>query len=122
MSYWAGGKRKRTPSGQKEPSRVDAVVEALIGEMAPQKLILFGSGARGEMSPESDLDLLVVMDDVIDQHAEILRAYDALRGLRGRPPVDILVYSQANVDKWGEVVGHIINEALIEGRVLYDAA
>ncbi len=113
---------EKTPPGPKKPSLVDAVVEALVEEMAPQKLILFGSGASGEMSAESDLDLLVVMDEVTDQHSEMVRAYDALRGLEDRPPVDILVYSRADVDEWGDVVGHIINEALIEGRVLYDAA
>lgn len=113
---------EKTPPGPKKPSLVDAVVEALVDEMAPQKLILFGSGASEEMGAESDLDLLVVMDEVADQHAEMVRAYDALRGLEGRPPVDILVYSRADVDQWGDVVGHIINEALIEGRVLYDAA
>ncbi len=74
------------------------------------------------MDVDSDLDLLMVMDEVTDQHADMVRAYDALRGLKGRPPVDILVFSRADVDRWGDVVGHIINEALLEGRVLYDAA
>lgn len=57
-----------------------------------------------------------------DQHAEMVRAYNALRGLKGRPSVDLLVFSRADVDRWGDVVGHIINEALTGGRVLYDAA
>jgi len=111
-----------TPPGPKKPAFVDAVAEALIQEMSPQKLILFGSGAGGEMDEDSDLDLLVVMDEVADQHAEMVRAYDALRGLKGRPSIDLLVFSRADVDRWGEVVGHIINEALTGGRVLYDAA
>lgn len=113
---------EKTPPGPKKPTFVDAVVEALVEEMSPQKLILFGSGASGEMDVDSDLDLLMVMDEVTDQHADMVRAYDALRGLKGRPPVDILVFSRADIDRWGDVVGHIINEALLEGRVLYDAA
>lgn len=113
---------EKTPPGPKMPSFVDAVVHALVEEMSPAKLILFGSGASGEMQPASDLDLLLVMDEVPDPHAAMLRAYASLRGLRGRPPVDILVFSRADVDQWGDVTGHIINEALLEGRVLYDAA
>ena len=111
-----------TPPGPKKPAFADNVTEALIQEMSTQKLILFGSGASGEMNEDSDLDLLVVMDEVADQHAEMVRAYDALRGLKGRPSIDILVFSRADVDEWGDVVGHIINEALSQGRVLYDAA
>lgn len=113
---------ERTPAGPKRPSLVDAVVERLVDELSPQKVILFGSGATGEMTPESDLDLLIVLDQVKDRHAETARAYRALSVLEGHPDVDLVVCSREQVDQWGDVVGHVINEALVDGRVIYDAA
>ena len=113
---------EKTAPGPKKPRMIDAVVNALVAEMAPKKVILFGSGARDEMTAESDLDLLLVMEGEIDHHTEMVRAYKALRGLRGRPPVDVVVCSQKDLDDWGDVIGHVINEALVDGRVVYDAA
>jgi uncharacterized protein len=103
-------------------SMLDAVVDALVGEMAPEKVILFGSGARAEMDMHSDLDLLVVLPEVANQYEEMVRAYGALEKVKGRPPVDVLVFSRKDLDEWGDVVGHVINGALDEGRVVYDAA
>ncbi len=52
----------------------------------------------------------------------MVRAYDALRRVPHRPSVDVLVFSRREMDAWSDVVGHVINEALVEGRVVYDAA
>ncbi|MPZ67988.1 MAG: DEAD/DEAH box helicase [Actinobacteria bacterium] len=111
-----------SPPGPRVPSIVDAVVDALVKELAPEKVILFGSGARGELIEGSDLDLLVVLPEVSEDRSEVTRAYRAVGTVKGRPPVDVLVFSSQDVAEWGDVVGHIINEALVDGRVVYDAA
>lgn len=111
-----------SPPGPKVPSIVDAVVDALVKELAPEKVILFGSGARGELIEGSDLDLLVVLPELSEDRSEVTRAYRAVGTVKGRPPVDVLVFSSQDVVDWGDVVGHIINEALVDGRVVYDAA
>lgn len=102
------------------PAVVTRAVQILSREMKPRRIVLFGSTARGEAGPESDIDLLVVMDGFESRFAEMNRASRLLAPLR--TPVDVLVYSQEEVEQWAGVVNHIINEAMSEGRVVYDAA
>lgn len=101
---------------------VHELVQALVNELEPEKVILFGSAARGEMGEGSDLDLLVVVSEMAEDRSEITRAYRAIDRVKNRPPVDVLVFSHSDVEQWRDVIGHIINEALTDGRVVYDAA
>jgi predicted nucleotidyltransferase len=66
---------------------------------SPLRVILFGSHARGEARAGSDLDFLVIEPEVSDRHAEMVRLRSALHGMRR--PIDVLVYSEAQVDEWG---------------------
>lgn len=50
------------------------------------------------------------------------RAYRAMGAIEGTPPIDVLVFSHADVDHWRDVVGHVVNEAVTVGRVVYDVA
>lgn len=106
--------------GPKAPAVVERVAAVIAKELQPSKIILFGSGARGEMGSGSDLDLLVVLPDAENMHEATVQGYKALAPLH--VPVDLLVVSEKDVDEWGHVIGHVINEALIDGRVVYDAA
>lgn len=99
---------------------IERAVEVLAKELKPRKIILFGSTARGEAGPDSDIDLLVVMERFDSRFTEMNRASALLAPLK--IDADVLVYSQAEVEQWGEVVNHVINEALLYGRVVYDAA
>ena len=59
----------------------EALLRGLVAHFEPQKIILFGSRARGEASPDSDWDLLVVLDDEAPRDKLTLRAgYEAARG------------------------------------------
>ncbi len=82
---------------------------------APQaRVILFGSYARGEAGPDSDLDFLViepVVDDVVE---ESVRLRDTLYGLGLF--ADVIVASALEVEEWGDVQGSLIHSALSEGR------
>lgn len=86
---------------------------------SPVRVILFGSHARGEARAGSDLDFLVIEPDVPNQHAEMVRLRSALHGFRR--PIDVLVYSEAQVEEWGEAPGTALHAALTEGRVLVEA-
>ncbi|MGH2778928.1 MAG: nucleotidyltransferase domain-containing protein, partial [Actinomycetota bacterium] len=108
--------------GPKLPSIVDEVVGALVTELEPEKIILFGSAARGELGPDSDLDVMVIVSEMSEDLDEVTRGYRAVAAVKGRPPVDVLVYSHRDLEDWGGVIGHVINDALTEGRVVYDAA
>lgn len=81
------------------------------------RVILFGSYARNEGGPDSDLDFLVIQPEVEDRGAESVRLRRALRGILA--PMDIVVVSQRHVEEWGDVRGTVIHAALSEGRVVH---
>jgi len=111
-----------TSPGPKIPGGLGAVVDAIVREVQPQKVILFGSGARGELTPDSDLDLLVVVPEFDERKSQISRAEEAARSVKDGRQIDIHVYTRQQVEEWTGVIGHLINDALVEGRTLYDAA
>jgi predicted nucleotidyltransferase len=86
---------------------------------SPVRVILFGSHARDEARAGSDLDFLVIEPKVANRHAEMVRLRSALRDLRR--PIDVLVYSEAQVEEWGDAPGTALHAALAEGRVLVEA-
>lgn len=83
----------------------------------PQQIILFGSYARGDFGPDSDVDLLVIKDEVDSTQAESARIYQALTDVA--LPVDVVVVSSAYVQRYGDLIGTVVRPALHEGKVLY---
>ncbi|NBC13082.1 MAG: nucleotidyltransferase domain-containing protein [Gammaproteobacteria bacterium] len=98
-------------------AQIDRAVERLVEAAQPSRILLFGSYARGDADDDSDLDLLVIEDDVADRAAEMVRLRRALRPLR--IPVDVLVHSSADVERFRHQPGSILYWALREGRVLH---
>jgi len=86
----------------------------------PTRIILFGSHARGVAIPDSDLDLLVVMEQVADRLGEMVRLNRVLSPLR--IPVDLLVVSEDVFRYWCDTPGNVYSAALAEGRLLYEQA
>lgn len=86
---------------------------------SPVRVIMFGSHARSEARAGSDLDFLVIKPQVPNQHAEMVRLRRALHAFRR--PIDVLVYSEAQVEEWGEARGTVLQAALSQGRVLVEA-
>jgi uncharacterized protein len=101
-----------------------AVDETLIAEAgrrlaaaAPDsQVILFGSHARGQASPRSDVDFLVVEPEVDNEAEESVRLHRTLRDLR--VPADVIVVSREYAERWREVRGGLVHAALSQGRVL----
>ena len=88
-----------------------------LAEAAPDaRVILFGSRARGQSRSDSDLDLIVVEPAIESRKAEFVRLRNAL-GEVG-VPVDLIVYRNSEVEKWGNVPGTFLHSVLREGRVL----
>jgi uncharacterized protein len=88
-----------------------------LAEAAPgSRVVLFGSHARGEAGPRSDLDFLVIEPEVENAAAESVRLGRALRGLG--VAADVIVVSERHVQAWRDVRGSLVHAALADGRVL----
>jgi predicted nucleotidyltransferase len=90
-----------------------------VTEFHPDKVVLFGSWARGEAGADSDIDLLVVAETAEPVHVRMARAQRALRGMT--VPVDVFVATPAEVARFGGWQSHTVTVALREGRELYAA-
>lgn len=106
-----------THEGRLSDQTVAAAVRALAEGAHPRKILLFGSYARGDATADSDLDLLVIEDEVTDRAREMVRLRRLLRPLR--IPADVLVYSADEVQSWGGQPGTALYWALREGKVVY---
>ncbi len=98
---------------------IQQAVSTLVAVAKPQKVILFGSYARNEATEDSDLDLLVIEDQLEDKFAEMGKLRHAI-GQIGIG-IDVLVYSQQEVNKRGHIPSSALYWALTEGKVLYEA-
>ena len=98
------------------------IVEAIVNEVDPDKVILFGSQARGEAHEHSDIDLVVLEAEPFgngrSRHSEEVRIRRALSSFHVSK--DILVYSQEDVEHWQDSLNHLLARALREGRVVYE--
>ena len=92
-------------------------VTRLAADPLPQRIILFGSQARGDADTGSDIDLLVIEAEVPNRGAEMVRLRRLLRPLPAA--FDVLVYSQDEVVRWGQQPGTALYWALKEGKVLH---
>ena len=102
-----------------EPEILADIIDRIVETAHPEKIILFGSAARGDMGPHSDVDLLIVREG---GHSRELvgRIYRTLRGVGAA--VDAVMVSPAEVERYKDSHALVIKPALAEGRVVYDAA
>lgn len=94
------------------------ITRRIVGISDPRRIILFGSYARGEQGPDSDLDLMVVLDHVDSPRAESIRLRRVLRGLL--TPIDILVATPEQLERHRNTIGLIYQTVLTEGKVIYE--
>lgn len=99
---------------------VDAAQRMAAHASSPARVLLFGSYARGDADEGSDLDLLVIEQNVEDKAAEYLKLHRAVGSLG--VGVDVLVLSQHEFDRRSQVPGTVPYWAKKEGRVIHDDA
>jgi uncharacterized protein len=102
------------------PATIASIIATIQTTFQPDKILLFGSYANGTPTPDSDLDLLVVMKTDRPRN----RRSTPIRLLFQPLPcaMDILVFTPAEVAYWNGTVNHIITEAFQTGKVLYDGS
>ena len=94
------------------------MIDRIIRDFHPLRLVLFGSHARGDAHPESDVDLLVVLPQVTNKRQVTVAIRRALTDL----PVckDIVVTTPEELARRDALVGTVLRPALREGKVLYE--
>jgi uncharacterized protein len=98
---------------------VEKMVTRIVEASHPQKVVLFGSRARGEPRSESDYDLLVIKQSDQPRYRRAVPLYEAQVGLLAN--VDIMVYTPDEVSEWSDVPEAFVTTAIREGKVLYEA-
>lgn len=96
---------------------IQRIVNRIVKEFQPERIILFGSRARGEGRPGSDVDLLVVMPVEGSRLDKAIEIGVALHDIR--LPKDIIVTTPEDFQWRKEIAGTIERPAAMEGETLY---
>jgi predicted nucleotidyltransferase len=104
------------------PEELKHMVDVIVREVNPETVILFGSHARGDARPDSDVDLIVVEQEPFSAQRSRRAEYSRLSmALRDFPfAKDILLYSRDEFEYWKDSLNHVVGRAQREGRVLHD--
>lgn len=97
---------------------IQEMVRRIVEQFHPDKVILFGSYARGTAGPDSDVDLLVVMPvkgSIREKRLEIRMALHAIGMAK-----DVALFTPDQVVRYKDIVGTILYPAFREGKVLYE--
>jgi uncharacterized protein len=99
---------------------LDEVVRRVLTVACPDRIILFGSAVTGQMTKDSDIDLLVVEPEPANTRDRSVRIRRALGDVEY--PVDVIVMSSERFEETKNIIGGIAYPANKYGRVLYEAA
>jgi len=94
---------------------IDKIINLILQVIVPDKIILFGSQARGEARPDSDYDILVIKKDIEDELVLERALYRNMIGVG----VDIIVKTPEGVEKAKNRLISVVKEAIQEGIVIY---
>ena len=102
-----------------DAEKIEELVRRIVDAVHPLRIILFGSAARGEMGPHSDIDVMVVMPEGVDRIKTAGFIYTQLVGFG--VPKDIIVATPGDLERYGHCRGTIHRDVVREGRDLYAA-
>ncbi len=102
-----------------ETDYIPIMVERIVANFHPLRIILFGSQARGEAGQYSDVDLLVVFAEDVDRRYMAIEIHRVLSDL----PVfkDIIVTTLDEIARRGDLIGTVLRPALREGKTIYES-
>lgn len=99
---------------------LDELVRRIVKTAAPIRILLFGSAARGDLGPDSDLDILVIMPDGVHRRQTAQKLIHSLVGIGVAK--DIIVVTENDVREYADNPSLVIYPALREGKELYSAS
>lgn len=94
------------------------MVRRLVREFDPDRIILFGSHARGDAGPDSDVDLLVILPFTGSKFDKMLQMRGVLHSIP--VPLDVFAVTPEEVERRRNIVGTLVYPAIHEGKVLYE--
>ena len=101
-----------------DPKLLDHITRTIVDRFHPKRIVLFGSHARGEARPESDLDVFVEME-THERPPERAVTVSAVFGLRPWP-LDVVVYTPDEVERLRKINGTLLSVIEAEGKLLYE--
>ncbi|MHB8867539.1 MAG: nucleotidyltransferase domain-containing protein [Thermoleophilia bacterium] len=110
----------RVPQYETNQSTIDEIVQRIVEGFDPQRIILFGSWARGSAGADSDVDLLIIMEVEGSKRKKATEIDIALVGIP--VPIDVIVATPGDVERSVDSLASIIAPAVREGKVLYERA
>ena len=96
---------------------LEEMVRRIVEAVHPDQIILFGSQARGDAGPDSDVDLLIIAPSDLPSWQRTGPLYWLLRGMGISK--DILWHTPEEVAHWQDALAHVVARAMREGKVLY---
>jgi len=105
-----------------EQELLQSMVDIIVREADPERIILFGSRARGDARPDSDVDLLIIESEPFSvQHSRFKASGNLYMKLADiGVSKDLLLYSRDEVDYLADSRNHVVGRAIREGKVLYE--
>ena len=100
---------------------IRTISELIRTKYKPEKIILFGSAARGEYEEGSDLDFFVVKNTRLPRHKRIEYLYGLLYGANRANPVDFIAYTPKELKVRQDMGDFFVGNILEEGKVLYES-
>jgi predicted nucleotidyltransferase len=111
--------KKTNGGGKPNPAVLEDIVKRIVRAAKPEKIVLFGSAARSQMGPNSDIDLLVIKDGKFDYWRVLTNIYRHLRG--DGAAVDVVLVRAEDAERYRDTHCLVICPALKEGKVIYEA-
>ena len=109
--------KKTKRRGKPDPAVLADIVDRIVRTAKPERIVLFGSAARGEMGPNSDLDLLVIKGGKFKRNRLTTKIYRCLSGADAA--IDVVVVTPEEVERYRDTTCLVICPALREGKVIY---
>jgi predicted nucleotidyltransferase len=98
---------------------IEELIERIVTAVHPLRIVLFGSAARGEMGPNSDIDVMVIMPDGTHRSNTVRYLYKQIFGFGF--PVDIVVATPSVLEQHKDTIGLIYRAVIAEGKEVYVA-
>ena len=112
---------KTTGLNKEFEKEINKINEQIKEKYKPKKMILYGSSAKGNVTENSDIDMLIIKETSKKRNERFREVRAIVRDLKRRIPFSPLVYTPAEIEKRMDLGDFFVKEILEEGKVLYES-